>query len=131
MAKPVADVRSWVTEETPHHLRLLSRLRERLVSSMNADANDKGTPSRDWCRAYQRYQTGYAAILLEERERVKLRLMLDKSGQQTLTDEEYEAELKQLALESLGTLPQEEIDRELERRGRAAAEMLVAEERDE
>lgn len=124
-----ADVDGWLREETPAHLRLMSRLRERLADTMNSDVNESGTPSRDWCRALQRYQASYVGLLAEQRERVKLRLLLDKSGQQTLTDDEYEQELTSLARESLETLPADALQRELERRAQLAAP--VPDEEDE
>lgn len=124
------DVTSWVTSETPEHLKLLSRLRVRLVDSMHGDINESGTPTRDWCRAYQRYQTGFANVVAEQREHVRLRLLLDKSGQQVLSDEEYERELKQLALEGIAEVPVEELNRELERRGQQAMQQLEDEEDD-
>lgn len=125
------DVSRWVREETPEHMALLSRLRGRLVGTIETDTTEGGVPSRDWCRALQRYQTGYIAIVTEERERIKLRLMLDKSGQASLTDAEYEAELQQLAIDSLSTVAPEVLRGELERRAQIAAAMPEEREDDE
>lgn len=95
----------------------MTRLRERLGKTMDSDINENGTPSRDFCRALQRYQATFTTLLTEERERIKLRLLMNKAGEGMLTDEEYEQELRHLAAESLGTLPVDELHRELERRG--------------
>lgn len=115
-AKP-RDVQAWLREETPEHLALMSSLRGRLAATIETDISDKeAVPSRDWCRAMQRYQTSYLALLTEERERIKLRILMGKAGESGLTDEEYQRELESLAVESLETLPADALQRELERR---------------
>jgi len=114
------DVQSWLREETPEHLALMSRLREQLASTMATDVNEKGTPTRDWARALGRYQLSYTTLLQEERERIKLRILMAKTGEGGLTDEEYEQEIEQLAVESLGRLPADALQRELERRAQLA-----------
>lgn len=112
------SVSTWLRGETPELLSLLTKLRTRLERRLEASKNPDAVPDRDWCRGFQRYQTGYAALLAEERERAKLALMARLKGQgKVLTDEEYEAGIRELALESLGSLPAEDLARELERRG--------------
>lgn len=83
------------------------------------DANGDGTatPSRNWCRAFERYQTGYHGLLVEERERAKLALLAKRSGQATLTDEEYELEMRQLAIEAVKELPIADLASEFLARG--------------
>lgn len=94
----------------------MTKLRERLSVTVENDVTNEGTPSRDWCRALARYQTSYTTLLTEERERFKLRLAMQRGGEGLLSDEEYQRELGELAVESLGTLPLDAIHRELERR---------------
>lgn len=121
------SVSTWLRAETPEHLELLTRMRERAVRKLDrADAAEAApggerrdpVPDRDWCRLVQRYQAGYALLLTEERERAKLALMARLKGQgKILTDEEYESELLEVGREALAQLPVEDLARELERRG--------------
>ena len=119
------SVSDWLRSETPKHLTLLSKLRERLETSLLTDeATDEdgvstGVPSRDWCRAAKTYQTGYQAMLVEERERAKLSVMARRLGNQPLTDEEYEREMRQLGLDAIKELPTAELAREFLARGMA------------
>lgn len=115
-----ADVTKWLLEETPEHMALMSRLRQRLSDTMMSDVNEHGTPTRDWARILGRYQLTYKTLLDEDRERMKMRLLMAKEGQDLLSDDEYEKELATLAVESLGTLPADALQRELERRGAMA-----------
>lgn len=137
------SVRDWLSRETPKHLGLLTKLREKLEVSLDdrvdrdpngvprtndmgqpiiipGDLNDRGTPSRDWCRGYGRYQSGYNTLLMEERERWKLRLQAQQAGLGEelgqLSDSEFDAQMKELALEALRQLPEGELNAELERR---------------
>lgn len=128
------DVSAWLRGETPKHLELLTKLREQITLALSprveldaddkpmvvpADLNDCGTPTRDWCRAYQRYQHGYETLLQEERERAKLALMASRTGQSPLTDEEYETEMRQLGLEAVRELETGDLASEFLRRGMA------------
>lgn len=130
MSKP--DVSTWLRGETPHHLELLTKLRETITASLSArveldgdgrkqvipaDVNDRGTPNRDWCRAYGQYRSGYETLLSEERERAKLLVLAQRGGQAPMTDEEYEREMRQLGLDAVRELDDATIARELERRG--------------
>lgn len=125
------EVSAWLREETPEHMDLMTKLRLRIVQTLDSDITEGGSPSRDWCRSLQRYQASFVALMTEERERIKLRLMLDKSGQATLTDAEYEQELQQLAIESLSTVAPDVLKSELERRAQLAAEMPAERDEDE
>jgi hypothetical protein len=125
-----ADVASWLRNETPEHLTLMTRLREKLAKNIDTDVTNEGTPSRDWCRSLARYQQSYTTLLTEERERFKLRLAMSKQGEGLLDDQEYEQGLKELALESIATLPADALHRELERRG-LEAPVFVEREDDE
>lgn len=125
------DVQSWLRQETPEHLKLMSDLRERLGETIRTDITEGGVPSRDWCRALSRYQTSFTLLLTEERERIKLRLMMGKAGEQMLTDEEYAAEMANLAKESIQTLPADVLHAELERRGMTAPVLVEREDEDD
>jgi len=113
----VATVAEWLRSEHGKHCSLLTQLRDRLSQTIASDITEGGVPSRDWCRAYGRYQTGLTAYMTEERERVKLSLLAGKQGDQPLTDDEYQAGLEQLALESLGEASDVELKAEIQRRG--------------
>lgn len=133
-----ASVREWLARETPENLDLLTRLRERLDQTLDerpdfeldgsprinaagrqmmlpADVNDYGTPSRDWCRAYQRYQAGYQVVLEGEMKTAQL-----TPDAQRISAEEFDSELRKLALEALRQLPDGEIQAELARRHKTA-----------
>lgn len=137
------SVSTWLRAETPEHLRLLSRMRERLVRKLDradtAEAAPGGErrdpiPDRDWCRLAQRYQTGYQALLVEERERSKLALMARLRGDgHVLTDEEYETGLRDLQQTALKDLPPADLAAEIERRGikLPALELVPATDPDE
>jgi hypothetical protein len=86
-------------------------------SIVPADCGPSGTPSRDWCRAFARYVSGYQTLLVEEREKVKLQLMARTHGGTGITDEEYEREIRELAAEALRDLTVEELAKEFLRRG--------------
>lgn len=122
------SVNNWLRRETPKHTALLTKLREKLESTLEdrwdtdglvvkADVNDFGTPSRDWCRAYQRYQNGFVTLLAEQREQLKLQLLASRSGQQPLSDEEYANGMRELALDALRELGTDELAKEFLRRG--------------
>lgn len=122
------SVNEWLRLETPKHTRLLTKIREKLEETLEnrededghvtlADVNDSGTPSRDWCRLYQRYQNGYVTLLAEQREQLKLQLMARRGGQEPLSDEEYERGMRELALDALRELPADELAKEFLRRG--------------
>jgi hypothetical protein len=128
-AKP-ADISAWLRRETPEHLRLMERLRTKLGETMTVDINACGTPSRDWARCFQRYQATYTALLVEERERFKLRLAMSKQGEGLIDDAEYAAGLQELALESIQTLPDDALQKELERRALQAPQYVEREEDD-
>lgn len=110
-------VSDWLRSETPKHLVLLTQLRKQLEESREADRNEDGTPTRDWCRAFARYQQGYTNLLVEERERAKLALLAKRAGAATLTDEEYELEMRQLAKEAVKELSTSELAAEFLNRG--------------
>lgn len=109
----------------------MTRLRERLVDTITTDITEAGTPSRDWCRALQRYQTSFTLLLTEERERAKLMLMARAKGEDVLSDEEYAREMASLARESLKTLPLDELHHELEARGAMAPALVEREDEDD
>jgi hypothetical protein len=122
------SVNTWLRRETPKHTQLLTKLREKLEATLenrydedghktHADVNENGTPSRDWCRAYQRYQNGYVTLLAEQREQLKLQLMARRGGQEPLSDEEYERGMRELAIDALRELSTDDLAKEFLRRG--------------
>lgn len=139
------SVNEWLRTETQRNLNLLTRLREKLEASLEErpdidpgtgaqrvngdgkpmwlepDLNDRGTPSRDWCRGYARYHGGYTAILVEERERYKLRLLAHRAGLEELSDDEFTAGLEELAMEALNNMAPEQLEAVLARRRQAVA----------
>lgn len=144
-------VNEWLRTETHRNLNLLTKLREKLEASLEerpdvdpgtgiqrvngdgkpmwleADLNERGTPSRDWCRGYARYHGGYTAILVEERERYKLRLVAHRLGLEELSDDEFERGLEELANEALNNMTPEQLEAVLARRRQA---VLALEEGD-
>ncbi len=134
------DVSAWLRLETPHHLNLLTKLRETITAALTVrteldadgkpmvtqpDLNEQGTPARDWCRAYKEYRSGFEALLSEERERAKLLVMAQRAGQTPLTDEEYEREMRQLGMDAVREMDDSEIAAEIARRGLTPQQLVV------
>lgn len=139
------SVNEWLRTETHANLSLLTKLREKLEASLEdrpdidpgtglqrvndadqpmwipADLNERGTPTRDWCRGYARYHSGFTSILTEERERYKMRLLAHRAGFEELTDDEFERGLQDLANEALHQMSPEQLEAELTRRRHALA----------
>jgi|SRR5262245_864551 len=128
------DAASWLRRETPKHLDLLTKLREKLEVSLTtrneddadgntlvvpADLNDAGTPTRDWCRAFNRYQYGWSELMQRELEFRKLALLASKQGSAPLTDDEYEREMRELGREAVQQLDTGDLVDEFMRRGLA------------
>lgn len=114
-----ANVSDWLRDETQAHLSLLTKLRQKLETSLPTDVNERGTPSKDWCRGLARYQTGWQAMLTEERERWKLRLLSQRAGLEVLDDAEFERGLKELQAEARHQMTVEELEAELAMRRQA------------
>ena len=138
----ITDAAWWISQETPKHLGLLTKLREKLESSLEpqpdidpstgaqrvndagqpmwlpADANESGTPSRAWCRTLQRYQAGWTSVMTAEIQVRKLQLLAQRAaaGQPPLTDEEYAREMAELGHESIMELPDADLELEIARR---------------
>lgn len=127
-----SNVNRWLRTESPKHTNLLTKLRERLEAGLEPqverdsmgreraippDTLPSGVPNRDWCRAFQRYSSGYQSLLVEERERAKLQILAHLKGHNSLSDDEFAAELKQLAVEALKELSTEDLAKEFLRRG--------------
>lgn len=113
----MADFEGRLKAESERYMALLERLGAKLTATLPSDVNEFGTPSRDWARSFGHYSGGVRGMLAEQRERVKLKLLAGKAGQAPLTDEEYESELRQLAIEAVRELPERELQEELVRRG--------------
>lgn len=122
------SVNNWLRRETPKHTALLTKLREKLESTLEdrwdadglvirADVNEQGTPSRDWCRAYQRYQNGFVTLLAEQREQLKLQLMARQRGQEPMSDDEFANGMRELAIDALKELSTDDLAKEFLRRG--------------
>lgn len=80
---------------------------------------DGVVPDRDWARVYQLYQAGFHALLTEQREMGKLEIAMRrlKNGDKPLTDEEYQREVRDLAIAALRELPTADLAAELAARG--------------
>lgn len=128
------NVNLWLQRELPKHTQLLSKLRERLEASLEprrevdadgnvsyvpADVNAHGTPSRDWCRAFQRYAGSLGVILVEDREKAKVAMLAKKAGLATLSDDDYAREMHELGREAVRELSEGELIAEIRRRGLA------------
>ncbi len=75
-------------------------------------------PDRDWARCYGHYKTANKELLAEERERTKLKLLVQgKDNAHALTDDEYQAEMRTLAMESVRQLSDSELEAEIRARG--------------
>lgn len=101
--------------QTERYLDIHEALGSRLLETLPQDRAEGGSPSRDWCRAYGRFQTGIKDLLTEQREGILLRAKL-KQGTQ-LTDEQYNAELLDLGREAVRTLTTDELASALQERG--------------
>jgi hypothetical protein len=114
-----ADVSKWLRERTPQHLALLDKMRGALTDKFPVGiAGEPLIPDRDWARVYGLYQAGFHALLTEERERAKLALMARlKSEGKELSDEEFEAGIRNLAIHALKELSTADLAQELMRRG--------------
>jgi hypothetical protein len=141
----------WIQRETPKHLELLTRLREKLEMSLEpqpdlergtglqrvngegrpmwlpADVNESNVPTRTWCRVLQRYQTGWAGVVNAEIQIRKLQLLAQRhaAGQPPLTDEEYAREMAELGREAIAELSDGELEREIARRRGSPLAMMA------
>lgn len=113
----MADFEGRLKAESERYMALLEKLGEKLTRTLAVDCNDAGTPSRDWARSFGHYSGGIRGMLGEQRERVKLQIMAGKAGQVPMSDDELEQGIKQLQLEAVRELPEQELRAELERRG--------------
>ena len=111
-----ASVTAWLLREAPKHLRLLSRLRRQCEESLTVregepdadgrptyvqpDLNDSGTPTRDWCRAFARYQHGFDTLIVEQRER--------EAAARQMSEAELAASVRKAFLDAAGTFSEEE-----------------------
>jgi len=111
------SVNKWLRQELPKHTSVLSRMGEMLERQLEIDINEHGTASRDWCRLFARYQSALMAVVGEEREKVKMQIMANRSGQQPLSDEEYANGMRELAVDALRELSTEDLAKEFLRRG--------------
>jgi hypothetical protein len=90
--------------------------------------NTSYVPDRDWARCYGHYKSANKDLLAEQRERSKLQMLAQNSGSSVLSDEQYAEELRQLALESVKQLSDDELEAEINARGLAIEDV---QERDE
>lgn len=111
-----ASVTAWLLRETPKHLRLLSKLRRQCEEALTLradepdadgnprfiqpDLNDSGTPTRDWCRAFARYQHGFDTLIVEQRER--------EAAARQLSEAELAASVRKAFLDAAKTFTDEE-----------------------
>ena len=113
----MSDFEGKLKAEAERYLALLEELGAKLKRTLPIDCNDAGTPSRDWSRGFGHYSGGTRGMLAEQRERMKLQIMAGKAGQAPMTDEELDAGLRQLQLDTVRDLPEQELRQELKRRG--------------
>lgn len=85
-------------------------------------------PDRDWARCYQHYRGSNKDLLAEQRERSKLQMLAQQQGSSVLTDEQYADEIRQLAMESVKQLSDDELEAEIRQRG---LKVVDVKERDE
>lgn len=85
-------------------------------------------PDRDWARCYGHYKAANKDLLAEQRERSKLQMLAKQQGTNVLSDDEYADELKQLAMDSVKQLSDDELEAEIRARGLVVDEVK---ERDE
>jgi hypothetical protein len=121
----MADFEGRLKAESERYMALLEKLGEKLTRTLPVDCNDAGTPSRDWARSFGHYSQGVRGMLGEQRERVKLRLLAHKQGDGDMTDDEYNEGMRQLQIEAVRELPEQELRTELERRGVPADALVV------
>lgn len=84
--------------------RLGKRLRRNLGDNV---------PDEEWTLAYGQYARAITSLLADERGRVKLIQAVRKAGGAELTEEQFQLELRKLALEAIRDLPQDELDQAL------------------
>lgn len=127
------SVNNWLRRELNHNTALLTKLRQKLERSLDRqqddpdadgnqrwvepDLNEHGTPSRDWCRGFARYQTGVATLMQEQREQAKIQLLAKRAGLGELSDADYEREMVELGREAVKELSSADLVAELTRRG--------------
>ncbi len=118
-------------EELNRQLDIQAKLGEALLKELTSTV-DKGrpvldqhgevvdnrfVPDREWSRVYGHYRGANKDLLAEERERTKLRLLVDGGDRRVLTDEDYEREMRVLSMESVKQLSDAELEAELVARG--------------
>lgn len=139
-----ASVNNWLRKELSRNTALLTKLRDKLEKSLERqpdepdadgrprwtqpDLNENGTPSRDWCRAFARYQTGLATLMQEQREQTKIQLLAKRAGLGELSDEDYAREMVELGREAVRELSERDLVAELARRGLVLPEPLPADD---
>jgi hypothetical protein len=129
IAQPIGGVvltRHPLEVEAARLAGLTRRLGKRLMyrhRRMLADA----VPDEDWRESYKLYRDAVLGLLKEQRERARLP---PGSRPPTVSDEDFEREIKALAAQAVQELPQDELDRLLEDR-RALSEARKPKDRDQ
>ena len=96
----------------------LERLGKQLNESLpHETVEGSDTPTRDWCRAFSRYQTGLNDLTNEQLKHAQLQLLAQRAGQGALTDEDYEAGLAELGVEAVKAMDRDVLQRALAERG--------------
>lgn len=114
MADNRSKISEWLRQRTPQHLELLDKMRDSLMRHLPV----VGVPDREWAKVCGLYLNSWNAMSAEEREKAKLALMARlKSNGQVLTDEEFEAGMRDLALQAVKELSTADLAQELMRRG--------------
>ena len=114
MADNRSKISEWLRQRTPQHLELLDKMRDSLMRHLPV----VGVPDREWAKVCGLYLNSWNAMSAEEREKAKLALMARlKSNGQVLTDEEFEAGMRDLAMQAVKELSTADLAQELMRRG--------------
>ena len=114
MADNRSKISEWLRQRTPQHLELLDKMRDSLMRHLPV----VGVPDREWAKVCGLYLNSWNAMSAEEREKAKLALIARlKSNGQVLTDEEFEAGMRDLALQAVKELSTADLAQELMRRG--------------
>lgn len=108
----------FLAEEAEAQTGILRGLRGRLERGMAAaDPASTEPPSREWVRAAALYFDGYRHLAQLQIELAKLELEARRlNGKAPMSDEEYQAKLRDLGRDALDTQPVEELEAAIARR---------------
>lgn len=118
MASDRPQIAQRLVAEKVRYMDTLETLGNQLRDSLPLEVCEGSTtPSRDWCRAFSRYQTGLNDLTNEQLKHAQLQLLAQRAGQGALTDEDYEAGLAELSLEAVKAMDRDVLQKLLAERG--------------